>query len=218
MDVTIGAEVRGSDGKLGDVHRVIVDARTGHVTDLVVKHGFLFGNERVVPLSSVTKVENGVVYLDTDKEAFERFHGFADDRYRAPDPDYVGPPGYDNTEFLLDEVTSIGVASYGQVEPPLGYPGGEQVSPDDMQRPVIRQGSAVLDVNGEKIGEVSELSLDPDGGAPRHLSVKHGLLFKHEIELPLAWVREIGDDGVLLSVTKAELERRLDQEKEGHHS
>ncbi|HEY7293735.1 MAG TPA: PRC-barrel domain-containing protein, partial [Dehalococcoidia bacterium] len=77
MDVTIGAEVRGSDGKLGDVHRVIVDARTGHVTDLVVKHGFLFGNERVVPLSSVTKVENGVVYLDTDKEAFERFHGFA---------------------------------------------------------------------------------------------------------------------------------------------
>src|SRR5579885_319914 len=171
MDVRIGAEVQGTDGKLGEVHRVIVDARTGNITDLVVKHGFLFGNERVVPLSCVTKVENGVVYLEADKEAFARFNGYADDRYRAPDPNYIGPPGFNNTEFMLDEVTAMGVASFGQVEPPLGFPGGQQVSPDDLQRPALQEGSAVLDANGEKVGEISELSLDPEGGAPRHIAV-----------------------------------------------
>lgn len=215
LEVRIGAEVRGADGKLGEVHRVIVDARTGNVTDLVVKHGFLFGNERVVPLGCVTKVEGGVVYLDADKQAFERFNGYTDDRYRAPDPNYVGPPGFSNTEFLLDEITSIGVASYGQVEPPLGYPGGEQVSADDMQRPALQEGSAVLDANGEKVGEISELSLDPDGGAPRHIAVKRGFLFTEEMDLPLAWVQEIGDDGVLLNVTKADVEQQLQREKAG---
>ncbi len=215
MDVTIGAEVRGSDGKLGEVHRVIVDARTGHITDLVVKHGFLFGNERVVPLSRVAKIEDGAVYLDADKAAFERFNGFTDDRYRAPDPDYIGPPGFDNTQFLLDEITSIGTASYGQVEPPFGYPGGEQLSPDDMGRAAIRRGSDVLDADGEKVGEVAELSLDPEGGAPRHISVKRGLLFKDEMDLPLAWVQEIGDKGVLLNVTKADVEQQLEREKAG---
>ncbi|HLZ70727.1 MAG TPA: PRC-barrel domain-containing protein [Dehalococcoidia bacterium] len=208
-DLRIGSEVYGADGKLGEVHRVIVDAQSGHVTDLVVKHGFLFGNERIVPLSCVTKVEEGAVYLDADKQAFERFNGFTDDRYRAPDPDYVGPPGFNNTEFLLDAITAIGVASYGQVEPPLGYPGGEQISPDDLQRAAIRAGSDVLDADGEKIGEVGELSLDQDGGAPHHLTLKRGLLFKNEVDLPVAWVQEIGDKGVLLNVTKAELEQRL---------
>ncbi len=217
-DVRIGAEVRGTDGKLGEVHRVIVDARTGHITDLVVKHGFLFGNERVVPLSGVAKVENGVIYLDADKDAFERFNGYADDRYRAPDPNYIGPPGFNNTEFMLDEVTAMGVASFGQVEPPLGFPGGQQVSPDDMQRPALQEGSAVLDANGEKVGEISELSLDPDGGAPRHIAVKRGFLFTQEMDLPLAWVQEIGDDGVLLNVTKAEVEQQIEREKAGRRS
>src|SRR6185437_8484498 len=152
---------------------------------------------------------------DANKDAFERFNGYADDRYRAPDPNYVGPPGFNNAEFMLDEITSIGVASYGQVEPPLGYPGGQQVSPDDMQRPALQKGSNVLDADGEKVGEISELSLDPDGGAPRHIAVKRGFLFTEEMDLPLDWVQEIGDEGVLLNVTKTQIDLRLERAKAG---
>ena len=67
-----------------------------------------------------------------------------------------------------------------------------------MQRPALKTGSPVLDANGEKVGEISELSLDPDGGAPRHISVQRGFLFKEEMDLPSARCRILGDDGVLL--------------------
>lgn len=213
MNVKIGDEVRGHDAKLGEVHRVIVDARSNHVTDLVVKHGFLFGNERVVPLSCVTNVEDGVVHLDLDEKGFEAMNGYTDDRYRAPDPDYVGPPGFDNDEFMLDTLVAIGPgAGVGgtYATPPLGYPGGEQVSPDDLQRPVYAKGTPVLDAGGEKVGEIGHLEVDPASGAPRHITIRTGTLVHHEAEIPLDWIQELGDKGVQLSVTKADVERELE--------
>jgi len=155
-EVGIGSAVEGTDGKLGEVHRVIVDARTNNVTDIVVKHGFVFGKERMVPLSYVDRVDDdGTVHVKLDEHGFEGMQAFADDRFHAPDPDYVGPPGFHNGTFLLDTVffESAGTGG-GWAGKPLGYPGGEQISPDDMQRPMIEPGSPILDVDGEKIGEV----------------------------------------------------------------
>lgn len=209
MDATgiaIGADVLGTDGKLGEVHRLIVDARSNSVTDLVVKHGFLFGNERVVPLGCVTSVEGGMVRLNVDEDGFARFNGYADDRYHAPDPDYSGPPGFSNEAFLLDMTVARGGQGFGNSEPPLGFPGGEQTSPDDIERPVIQAGSDVLDADAEKVGEVGEYSLDPDSGNLLRLTVKRGFLFKNETELPLAWVDQITDKGVILTVRKANVE------------
>src|SRR5215471_4623798 len=153
-DIRIGADVVGRDGKLGEVHRVIVDARSNHVTDLVVKHGFLWGNERIVPLGCVSSVEDGTVRLDLEEDGFKAMNGFAPDHYHAPDPDYIGPPGLDNREFLLDSaVATSGAAGLGVTggTKPLGYPGGEQVTPDDMQRPAYAVGMDVLDALGEKV-------------------------------------------------------------------
>ncbi len=214
IDVTIGAQVMGTGGKLGEVHRVIVDARSSHITDMVVKHGFVFGNERVVPLSHVTRVEDGIVYVDLDAAHFEIMNGFADDRYRAPDPSYIGPPGFDNTHFLLDSMVAGGgtggLATGGQ---PLGYPGGEQLSPDDMGRPTIAVGTPVVDMNGERIGEVGSISVSSPDGMPTHIVLRQGHIFHHNVELPMAWVDELSDKGVTLKVAKAQIESMGKEEK-----
>src|SRR5207248_1200537 len=148
-------------------------------------------------------VEDGVVYLDTDEQGFEAMNGYADDRYRAPDPDYIGPPGFDNREFMLDTVIAMGggmgVGATG-ASPPLGFPGGEQISPDDLQRPVYAAGTPIMDVNGEKVGEIDQLTLDPDSGAPTHITLRWGTVIHHESELPLEWIQELGDKGVMLRV------------------
>lgn len=207
MDVSIGAEVMGREGKLGQVHRVIVDARTGHITDLVVKHGFLFGKDRMVPLADVNRVENGVVFLDLDERGFEAMNGFTDDRYHAPDPNYTGPPGFDHGEFLIDSmVAGGGAAGPSAGAPPLGFPGGEATSPDDMQRPAISIGTDVVDMNGEKVGEVGEISLSPADGTPTRVTLRQGHLFHHETDLPIEWVDELSDKGITLKVTKADVE------------
>lgn len=214
MEIEIGADVMGTDGKLGEVDRVIVDARSDKVTDIVVKHGFVFGRERVVPLRHVLNTEGGNVYLDMDKRMFETMDGFSDDRYRAPDPSYSGPPGYNNEQFLMDETVAIGpMAAYGGTGAPLGFPGGEQTSPDDMARPTVSAGTHVLDVDGEKVGEVHEVSFNAANGAINHLSIRRGLIFKHDTELPADWVKEVSDDGVMLRVRKGEVEALVAEEK-----
>ncbi|MHB8574999.1 MAG: PRC-barrel domain-containing protein [Dehalococcoidia bacterium] len=212
MDFNIGAEVIGTEGKLGEVHRVIVDARSNHVTDLVVKHGFVFGKERVVPLSCVTGVKDGVVSVNVDGRAFEAMNGFADDRYHAPDPNYVGPPGFDNTAFMLDRVVAfgggVGTGQQGGA-PPFGFPGGEQTSPDDRQRPVYAEGTSVHDAAGEKVGEIARMTIDPTNGSATHIVLRQGFLFHHEAEIPISWVQDLSDKGVMLNVMRAAVEAQV---------
>jgi uncharacterized protein YrrD len=213
MDISIGAEVIGTSGKLGEVQRVIVDARTDRITDIVVKHGFLFGRERVVPLSHVTTVADDGVHLDLDERGFEVMDGFTDDRYRAPDPSYTGPPGFRNEDFLMNVAVAEGPLQglASGPAPPLGFPGGQQVSPDDMARPSVSPGTPIVDAAGEAIGQVHELSVAADSGAPTRLVLRQGLIFKQETEIPVSLIRDISDDGVMLTVTKAEVERLAEQ-------
>jgi len=206
--VQIGSPVEGTNGKLGEVHRVIVDARTNNVTDIVVKHGFVFGKERMVPLGYVERVDDaGVVHVKLDEKGFEAMEPYVDDRFHAPDPDYVGPPGFDRGLWLVDtlwlEAAGTGGTASGK---PLGFPGGEQISPNDIERPAVAPGTPILDVDGEKIGEVHELAWEADGGKPTRLVMRRGTLFHTDTELPLAWVQNLSDEGVYLNVDRARVE------------
>ena len=209
MDVAVGADVLGTNGKLGTVHRVIVDARSNTVTDLVVKHGFVWGSERMVPLGHVRATDEAGVHVDLDEDGFKAMNGFVDDRYRAPDPNYMGPPGFDKRGFLLDEMTA-GLSGAGAgtsyAAPPMGFPGGEQVSPDDMQRPVIEPGTAVLDAAGEKVGEVHEYVVDGGSGVPERLVLRKGTIFHTDTTVPTAWIGDLSEKGVTLTVPRAEVE------------
>lgn len=208
--ITVGAEVVGTDGKLGEVERVIVDAREDRATDIVVKHGFLFHGERVVPLAHVTRVEAGAVHLDIDKRMFETMNGFTEDHINAPNPDYVGTPGTDlqgtyRGNLTLEATWAAGAAG-AMAGKPMGFPGGEQLTPDDIARPALAAGTDVLTSDGEKIGEVGEFSVVAETGQITRLSLRRGMLFKHEVEIPVDWVRDVSSEGVLLTVDKAQIE------------
>lgn len=209
VKVSIGAEVWGSDGKLGEVDRVIVDAKTDRITDLVVKHGFLFSTRRVVPLVHVERQEGDTIYVGLDKDAFKACAGFAERRYRAPDPDYVGPPDFDyegahRGNMQLDAIVAMGSQySGGKI---FGFPGGERLSSDDAARPTVEEGTDVIDVNGEKVGDVSGLTVASDDGAITGLRIKAGFLFKRETEIPVKWVEDVSTEGVILNVPKEDLE------------
>jgi len=208
MDISIGADVVGTTGKLGEVHRVIADARSDSITDLVVKHGF-FGRERILPLGLVKGVENGAIRVDLDQRGFEALDGYTDDRYRAPDPNWVGPPGFNREDFLMDVTVAEGPMQglAGGPVPPLGYPGGQQISPDDMARPAVSPGMAVLDSDGEKVGEVDDMDFASDTGRPTRLILRRGFIFHSETEIPVSMIQDISDDGVMLNVTKAQVEQ-----------
>lgn len=207
MDIKIGASVEGTDGKLGSVHRVVVDARSNTVTDLVVKHGALMGHERVVPLSHVTSVDGDVVRLDLDQKGFGVMNGFTPDHFQAPGDDYAGPVGYNRGDFLFlgPGVGGVSGGMLGATTPLGGRSAGEPM-PSDEQRPSVGSGTAIMDAAGERIGEVGALEISSEDGKPTRLSMKSGRIFKQEREIPLAWVSEISDDGVMLNVPKETVE------------
>ncbi len=204
------ADVLGEHVHLGTVHRMIVDARSKTVTDLVVKHGFAWGTERILPLGHITGVDSAGVHVDLDEQGFQALNGYADDRRHAPESNYVGPPGFDTAESMLDLAaaggSTLGLAASGGI-PPLGFPGGEQISPDDLQRPAIALGMSVLDSAGEKVGEVHQLGIDARSGEPTRLVLRRGHLFHADTPIPPAWIAELSDKGVLLGVDRQELEK-----------
>lgn len=205
-DINVGADVIGTDGKLGEVHRVIADAGHDRITDLVVKHGGLFGGpERVMPLGHVTRVAGGQVFVDLDGQSFQALDSFAQDRYRAAGADWPGPDRIQRQDWLLRAVASEGPTGA------LGTPPRDSVPdtrprPADMMRPAIAEGMDVVDVSGRKVGEVGEFSIAADSGVPTRITLRRGFIFKQDTELPLEWVQALGDAGVVLKVEKEAVE------------
>jgi len=217
LTIAIGDEVQGRDGKLGQVERVIVDADSDRISEIVVRHGLpLLGKHRLVPMSKVQRADGSVLYVDIDSEQFKECEGFEPDRYRAPDPDYTGPPGFDsragyNFEYEA-EIASGPVLFQAAGGKLMGYPGGEDASRGRMWgRPSIAPGDPVLSRDAEKVAEVAELEVNEEG-FPTRLVVQKGMIFKKEAELPVEWIGELSDQGVVLRVGKSEIEARMDRD------
>ena len=212
----IGADAVDPHGnKLGTVSRMIADARTDRVTDLVIKYGTLLSHEYVVPIAHIVDVRDGAVVLDLDEDQLKAHNGFAES-VRGPNPDYVGSPSDDlegtyRGNMVFDAMWAQG-AMYamggGKV---MGYPGGEQLTPDLIQRPALTAGMPVTTSDGETVGEVGDFSIDPASGRLNHITLKRGFLITKETALPLRWLDELSDTGIVLAVPKAEVERFLDQ-------
>ncbi|MDW8156648.1 MAG: BON domain-containing protein [Armatimonadota bacterium] len=67
-----GQRVLASDGPIGRVDQVLVDAETGRVKHLVVRQGRLFSRDVAVPADWVSTVEDGVVVLEASRDSVAR--------------------------------------------------------------------------------------------------------------------------------------------------
>jgi sporulation protein YlmC with PRC-barrel domain len=68
-----GATVKSRDGeKVGELHRISIEAETGRVLSLVVRRGVLFGEDVELPASAISSVGDGVVYLNLNAGELRR--------------------------------------------------------------------------------------------------------------------------------------------------
>ena len=207
--IEIGAEVNGTDGKLGEISRVIVE--DGEVTGVVVKHGALPPMEYVVPLTAVELThEDGLKVNVTKDRLSHEFEPFDFTLYRMPDADYVPPiglTGFANAPYAGGTYIALGPRAFTASGQPVPTEGLEPPPPlQHMPWSSISKGTDVVDRRGEKVGEVAELALDPASGDPSRVVVQSGFLRHRKRDLPLPWVEALEDDRIVLRVAREEME------------
>jgi uncharacterized protein YrrD len=205
MQFKQGAEVYTSTGdKAGDIERVVVDPLTDEITHVVVRKGFLFPDDRVIPTDLIySATENRVVLKDVEdiKElpVFEQIHYIRADQVSkdtaSTQAGYI-PPFY--------WYPRTGMMWWGSVRYPL-YPAPPYVARINRSIPEgtvpLKEGAKVITSDGETVGDIESVFVEPDHDRATHLQISKGLFFKENKVVPTSWITIVLEDEVHLGVS-----------------
>ncbi|HEY3474542.1 MAG TPA: PRC-barrel domain-containing protein [Anaerolineales bacterium] len=217
------------DEQVGKVSGFVLDPATNEVTHLVVQKGWLLPEDKVVPFDMVTSATEDKVILNEGMESFDELPAFEETHFiktrqaDAPEPDDRSP---------LEETTRTETAEPGVIRagrpghsynpayywyPPhgyVGYPVGyygwppmEKVRNIPEDTISLKEGTDVISSDGEHVGDVERLLVDPGSNKATHFVISQGVFFKDRKLVPAHWVRSVGEHDVHLSVTARLLEQ-----------
>jgi sporulation protein YlmC with PRC-barrel domain len=205
---TIGTEVSCSDGTCGELSRVAVDPVARAVTHLVVepKHDPGFG--RLVPLDLVDATAAGIRLRCTLAE-FDKLGPAEETKFI---PGGTGSVDYAEGEVLSWPYYGLGMGA-GLVAPA----GGLGVDMADIGQTVIYDKIPLGEVSVSRdqpvhatdgnIGRVQGLVIDPRDNHVTHVLLQEGHLWgRKEVAIPISAVSRVDDDGIQLSMAKAEVQ------------
>lgn len=216
MRIKNDAKVTTADDKdAGHVDRVVLNPQTKEVTHVVVRQGFLFTEDKVLPIETVASATDDGVTLNVRSEElkdlplFEETHYVPLDdaelrgRYDYYDPMYAAPlywyPPTATGAGLMLTPYEYGVAGQQYTT------ATERNIPDDTV--ALKEGATVITADDKKVGRVAEVLTDSTSGRVTGLVIEKGLLLKEEKLVPISWVRRVGEKEVGLAVGSELLER-----------
>ena len=198
-----GVDVFSSDNeKVGTLDRVVIDPKTKEVTHIIVRKGFLFREDKVVPMDLIGSVTDERIALQGSKEHLDELPEYEETHYiprtAALDDDmdtlYWNPP--------VDAWSGYG--RYPIYAPSLYVRRTEKNIPEGMV--ALAEGAKVLSEDGEQVGNIETLVTDPNERVT-HVVISSGLLMKERKIIPAYWLGNVTEDEVYLSVEPRLLER-----------
>ena len=213
MQFKDGAKVLTTDGdQVGTIDRVVLKPATMEVTHVVVRKGFFFTEDKVVPVSMIGPTTEESLTLRPD----------------AGDLDEL--PDYRETDYIevdgKPQSTSDLAVGNGEVRPVFYYPpvgGGwlfrydaEQSGPryvtatklnipDDAV--ALEEGARVVASDGEHVGDIERIFTGPISNEATHFIIAQGLIMKERRLIPTEWLSLVAEDEVRLSVDSRFVER-----------
>jgi uncharacterized protein YrrD len=209
MQFNENAEVFTSTGeKVGRIDRVVIDPKSDELTHLVVKKGFLFTKDKVIPLDHVETTTEDRVELKPGPE----------------DPDEF--PDFEETHYIRAQASGkFAKRDLGGIKPLAWYyplPGGAWwrmgmgAYPGYPQPPYLRQtelnipddtvpleeGAKVVSAEGDQVGEVERVYAEEEEQRVTHILISKGLISKTRKLIPTMWVEHVREDEVRLSISK----------------
>lgn len=206
-----GVDVFSSDDeKIGTLDRVVIDPKTKEVTHIIVREGFLFTEDKVVPMDLIGSVTEERIALQGSKEHLDELPDYEETHYvprdAAVDDDM-------NTLYWNPPVDAWGGYGRYAVFPQSQYlRRTEKNIPEGMV--ALAEGAKVLTEDGEQVGNIETLITNPDERVT-HLVISSGLLMKERKIIPAHWLSSVAEDEVHLSVESRMLERLPEYRPEG---
>ncbi len=201
------AVVRTSTGRrVGTVDRVVIEPGSNEVTHLVIKKGMVFTKDKVLSVDLTAGTIEEEVILHPGADNLDEIPDFEEEYYiPAEDPKGRGqtPAGYAPPVTWYHQ--HPGIAWWGGLGAYPGYAKPFVLSthrniPDDTIP--LEEGAKVMDSEGDRIGKVKSVYVEPDEHHVTHLLVESGALSRHSRIVPSRWIKSVSEDSVRLTIDK----------------
>lgn len=204
-----GAEVFTAEGeKIGTISRIVIDAKTRDVTDLVVERGALLKDEKVIPVGLVDLENEDRIRLRETNQNVDDFLDYETTHYVPLDQADVP---YENIDTYYWYPPANFRTLTGGLLPgirPDYIPQTETSIPEG--RIAISEGAQVISADEEHIGNVEQVIANSETNNVTHFVVGKGFLLKEHKLVPSQWVSRVDEGKVYLSVEARLFERLPD--------
>jgi uncharacterized protein YrrD len=198
------ATVITSEGKeVGRIDRVVVDPNTKEVTHVVVRKGFLFTEDKVVPISLIKVATDEGVTLREDLGDLQDLPVFGETHYVSADED-GGSAGGPPPLYWYQPIGDFSTVTHGVAAPPRYITEIKTNIPDETV--AVSAGAKVISADDKHVGNVEQILTDPQADRMTHLVISKGLLLKERKLVPASWVRVMSEEQVYLAVGSRLLE------------
>lgn len=197
------------DTDVGRIERVVLDPVTKEVTHVVIRQGFLFTEDKLLPIEMLMSASEDRAVLRQDVGDLDDLPKFEETHFVSPSLDEKDYPIYGTGRAdPLYWYPPLGLASYhgGPVIPPVEVmERTEQNIPENTV--AIKDGANVYSADDKHVGDVERVFMDSRSDRATHIVISQGLFFKERKLVPTAWLRIIGENEVHLSVDSDFVER-----------
>ena len=199
MNFVKGAEVFTATGeKIGTISRIVIDAKTRDVTDLVIERGALLKDEKVIPVGLVDLEDKDRIVLRKTNQNVDELLDYETTHYVPLDQ--AGVP-YENIDTYYWYPPANFQTPTGGVLPgirPDYVPQTETSIPEG--RVAISEGAQVISADDKHIGNVEQVIANSETKNVTHFVVGKGFLLKEHKLVPAHWVTSVDESKVYLSV------------------
>ena len=200
------------DRDVGRIKRVVLNPVTKEVTHVVIRRGFLFTEDKVVPIGLFLTASEDRAILRKDTQDLKTLPRFEETHYV---PIYLPPGHYDAPEMTngLLWYPPIGMSPYDTMtfygapnilakrpyQPDQAYTERtEENIPEDTV--AVKEGAKVISADEKHVGNIERVIVDETSDYATHIVISKGLLLKERKLVPILWLKIVHENEVYLGV------------------
>ncbi len=190
---------------VGHISRVVLNPKTKEVTHIVVEKGFLFAEDKVVPLDLIASATDERVTLKVNRDDLDDLPPYEETHYIPLDPLEARAAAYPaDMAMPMYSYVPLGMGAVNYMPPPGYREETERHTPDNTV--AVREGARVISADDKHVGNVERVFTDESKDRATYFVISQGLLLKTRKAVPTGWIAVVSEDEVTLNVGASVLE------------